>query len=358
MANDLSVSVAVAGQLVTIFAIAYAIGSPVIAVLLAMLPRHQLLFGSLAIFTLSNLLAANAPSYNVLAGARVLLALSAGAFMPAAAAYATAITTPKKRGQALAFVFSGLTSALVIGVPLGTLLASRLNWRATFIGVAIMSLVAMLGILTKLKRVSNPPSFSLSQRLAVAKHPAVLKILILTILVVSGAFLVNTYFGAFLETVFNLSTKGVAAILFAVGLAAVAGNHLGGYAADHWNRHKFLFLAITITTVTFSMISLISLYSVGTTSLLGVVVMIIFWALLGWSVPSVQQARLLSVDAHLAPIALSLNSSATYLAAAIGAALGSATIHFGGLVLIGAVAAVCELAGLVFLTITHRLSPE
>jgi predicted MFS family arabinose efflux permease len=354
MARDLGVSVAFAGQLVTIFAFAYAIGSPLIAVATATVPRRALLVGAMGAFTLANLLAAWAPDYGTLAFARVLLALSAGTFMPASGAYASMTVAPENRGRALAFIYSGMTIALVLGVPLGTLLAARLDWRATFLGVAILGALAVAGIVVKLKPAPIPPAIGLSRRLAVARRPDVLGILLLTVMVVTGAFLVNTYFGAFLETVFNVSPAGVAFFLFAAGVAAAGGNALGGYAADHWNQLRFLLLAITIAMVSFAMISVLAVFAPTSWALAGVGIAIVVWALFGWSVPSVQQTRLLSVDPHLAPITLSLNSSATYLAAALGAGLGSATIHFGSLTMIGAVSALCELVAIGFLFVTTR----
>jgi predicted MFS family arabinose efflux permease len=192
MAHDLSVSVAAAGQLVTIFSFAYAIGSPLIAVATATVPRRTLLVGAMGIFTLANLLAAWAPGYGTLAFARVLLALSAGTFMPASGAYASMTIAPERTGRALAFIYSGMTTALVLGVPLGTLLAARLNWRATFIGVAILGAVALAGIIVKLKPAPVPPAIGLLQRFAVARRSDVLGILLLTVMVVTCAFLVNT----------------------------------------------------------------------------------------------------------------------------------------------------------------------
>jgi predicted MFS family arabinose efflux permease len=209
MAHDLGVSVSAAGQFVTIFALAYSIGSPLIAVATATLPRRTLLIGAMAVFTFANVLAAYSPGYWMLAFARIILALSAGTFMPASGAYASLTVAPERRGQALAFIYSGMTTALIFGVPLGTLLAARLDWRATFLAVAILGAIALVGIVVRLKPAPSPPAISLGQRLAVARRADVLSILLLTILVVTGAFLVNTYFGAYLETVSASRRKGL-----------------------------------------------------------------------------------------------------------------------------------------------------
>ena len=357
MAHDLGVSVATAGQLVTIFAFAYAVGSPLIAVATANVPRRTLLIGAMAVFTASNVLAALAPGYAALALARVLLALSAGTFMPASAGYASMTIAPERRGRALAFIYSGMTTALVLGVPLGTLVAARLDWRATFIGVAGLGFLALVGIATRLRPAPSPPAIGLGRRLAVARRPEVLAVLTLTVLVLIGAFAVNTYFGAYLETVFKVSPQGVAVFLFGFGLAAACGNTLGGHAADHWDKRRFLVLATVVMIATFTAITLLAGFAPAPWALIGVAVAIILWALFGWSLPSVQQVRLLSIDAHLAPVTLSLNSSAIYLGAALGAALGSATVQFSSVAMIGLVGAICELVALGFLLMTMRTSP-
>jgi predicted MFS family arabinose efflux permease len=173
-----------------------------------------------------------------------------------------------KAGHALLFD-SGMTTALVLGVPLGTLLAARLNWRATFLAVAVLGAIALVGIVVRLKPAPSPSAISLGQRLAVARRVDVLSILLLTVLFVTGAFLVNTYFGAYLETVFGVSPQGVAFVLFAVGIAAAAGNTLGGYAADHWDNRRFLLLAIGMAMPAFVVTSFMAAFAPASWALAG-----------------------------------------------------------------------------------------
>ncbi len=354
MAHDLGVSVATAGQLVTIFAFAYAVGSPLIAVATTNVPRRALLIGAMAAFTLSNLAAAFAPGYTALAVARVLLALSAGTFMPASAGYASMSIAPDRRGRALSFIYSGMTIALVLGVPMGTLIAARFDWRATFMGVAALGALALVGIIARLPRSPSPPAISLSRRLAVARRPDVLAVLVLTVLVLIGAFTVNTYFGAYLESVFKISPQGVALTLFVFGVAAAVGNTIGGHVADRWDKRQFLILATAMMVVSFAALSLLAAFAPAGWALCGVVCAITIWALFGWSLPAVQQVRLLMIDPHLAPVTLSLNSSAIYLGAAIGAVLGAATVQWTSLAMIGLVGAICELFALGFLLLGRR----
>jgi len=130
LARDLNVGLPAAGHLVTAFSLAYAIGAPVMAVLTARLERRRLLALAIAGFSIANLLAALAPSYAGLLAARLLLALSAASFMPAASGYAAASGGLERRGCGLSMVTNGLSLAIIAGVPLGVLVGQRFGWRA------------------------------------------------------------------------------------------------------------------------------------------------------------------------------------------------------------------------------------
>jgi predicted MFS family arabinose efflux permease len=139
LAHDLDVSLPAAGHLVTAFSLAYAIGAPVLAVPTAGLERKRLLAIAMGGFALANLLAALAPGYVGLMGARLLLALSAASFMPAAGGYAAGLGGPERRGRALSMITGGLTVAIIAGVPMGVVLGNAYGWRATFLGVGGMA---------------------------------------------------------------------------------------------------------------------------------------------------------------------------------------------------------------------------
>ena len=156
LARDLNVGLSAAGHLVTAFSIAYAIGAPVMAVLTAGLERRRLLAVAMGGFALGNLLAAVAPGYAGLLAARLLLALSAATFMPAASGYAAALGGSKRSGRALSTITTGLTLAIIAGVPLGVLVGQSFGWRVTFLGVAGLAAFSLLGIVIRLPR--QPPA--------------------------------------------------------------------------------------------------------------------------------------------------------------------------------------------------------
>ncbi|MBZ9937085.1 MFS transporter [Mesorhizobium sp. BR1-1-16] len=354
MASDLDVSVAMAGHLVTCFALVYAISAPLTAVATASLPRKPVLAAAIAAFALANLVAAVAPGYWWLMGSRVLLALAAAAFTPAATGTAAMLAAPEKRGRAIAIIYSGMTIAVVVGVPAGTILAEHLGWRATFVGVAGLAALALLGIMTQLPRVAAPPAVSLDTRLAMARRPEVLSILGLTVLAIAGAFTVSTYAGALLKAVFGVSPSMIAFALFVVGIGSAAGNFFGGYAADRWNQRRFITAVLATLAIDFIAISLAATFAPNAAGLVVVVIALGLWGLFGWALPAVQQVRLVAVDPPLAAVSLSLNSSAIYLGTAAGATAGAAAIDLFSVTAIGWTAALFEVAALVLFALTSR----
>jgi predicted MFS family arabinose efflux permease len=352
VAADLRVSPSAAGALVTIFALAYALGSPLLAVATAGLERKRLLLLAISAFAIANFLAALAPSFLWLAAARVLLALTAGSFMPAATAFATAMHEPARRGRAVALVYAGMTLATVIGVPVGTFVATAASWRMTFAFVGLLALLAFVGVLAILPRQQGIGAVGLRARLAVARRPAVLKLLALTTLALLGPFAANTYLGVLLESALGVAGVGLSGMLMFFGLVGFGGSLFGGYGADHWRRERFIAVILAVLVASFALLSIGAQWG-GFLGGAALIVGLSFWGLFGWAFPITQQARLISLDPPLAPITLSLNTSALYLGAAAGSALGGLAIRQWSIDAVGFVAALCELAALALLAATN-----
>ena len=352
VAADLQVTPAAAGALVTIFALTYALGSPLVAIASASVERKRLLTIAMGAFALANLAAAFAPNFGWLLAARVFLALTAGAFMPAATAFATAMHEPSRRGRAVAFVYAGMTFAMVIGVPGGTLIAAAASWRATFLAVALLALAALGGVVGILPRLKGIGTVSLQERLAVARRPDVLKLLALTTLTLCGAFAANTFLGVLLEATLGVAANQLAGLLMLFGLVGFAGNLVGGYAADHWSRERSLAAILAVLVLAFALLSLGAQWG-GAAGAAAILVGVAIWGLFGWAFPVIQQARLISLAPALAPVTLSLNTSALYIGAAAGSTLGGLAIRQWSIGALGWVAALCEAAALTFLVATE-----
>jgi predicted MFS family arabinose efflux permease len=345
LARDLNVGLPAAGHLVTAFSLAYAIGAPVMAVLTAGLERRRLLAVAMGGFTLANLLAALAPSYAGLLAARLLLALSAASFMPAANGYAAALGGPERRGRALSMVTNGLTLAIIAGVPLGVLVSEGFGWRATFLGVAGLAALSLLGILARLPRQPPGATASLSERVALAKRRDMLAVLATSVLSVAGTFTVYTYLGAFLAGVAGLGPQALALVLLGFGLASAVGTRLGGSAADRWGPRPTVIFCGALALLAYLSLSLGAV--LGPARAMPVLLpAILLWGLASWGLITAQQARLVALAPALAPVSLSLNSSAIYLGSATGAAVGALVIADGAVGRLGWVAAGFSLAAL------------
>ena len=356
IADDLRVTAAAAGSLVTIFAIAYAFGSPLIAVATAGVQRKRLLIGAMAAFAVANLVAAVAPNFASLAAARVLLALAAGTFMPAAVAFATSMFSAEHRGRAIALIYAGMTMATVLGVPAGTYLAAIAGWRAPFFGVAVLAAFTAVGIAAALPRVQSARAAGFAERLAVMRRPDVLQMLTLTALALIGPFAVYTFLGVLAESALGIGGDKLALTLVFFGVVSFIGSQFGGYAADRWPRERFIAIVFVVLIVGFPLMSL-GPHIGGAAGATLLFVGMALWGVFGWAFPIVQQARLVTLDPAMAPITLSLNVSALYVGVAIGSSLGAWTIARWSVDAIGLVAGASEIVALVWLALTGALNP-
>ncbi|MGO4711501.1 MFS transporter [Bradyrhizobium sp. 2TAF24] len=322
---DLGVSVSAAGQFVTAFAFSYAIGSPVLATLFNDVDRKAMLGIALGGFIFGNLLAACAGGYGALMAARILMALSAALCMPAANAVAVAIAPEHQRGRAIAIVSSGLTVATALGVPLGTLIGHATNWRTMFVLVAALGLVALGGLLWGLPRGLPRVTATLSQRLAVARQPSVLRALLVTVLWGTAGFTVFPYLALVLGTV-GLDTAGVSLALFLFGSAAAIGNMLGGVLVDRIGAPRTSAIALTGVMTALMLVSVILHALPATTAWIALLVVMLPWGISGWAFHPAQSAKLVALVPTAPMIALSLNASAMYLGFALGSLNGGLVV--------------------------------
>lgn len=342
IARDLNVGLATAGFLVTAFSLAYAVGAPVIAVLTAGLERRRLLTIGMTGFSIANLVAALASDYYGLLTARLLLALSAACFVPAAGGYAAASGGALRRGRALSMVTTGLTLAIIAGAPLGVLIGEGFGWRAAFIAVGGLAAISLIGIVAGLQRQLPGTAPGWRERLAMAKRRDTLSVLTTSVLTVAGTFTVYTYISVFLASVAGFGPRGLALALL---IASALGSRLGGTAADRVGAR------ITVAVCGGLAFTAYIVLWIGAAieqrqAIVVVLPALLLWGLATWALMTAQQARLVAICPALAPMSLSLNSSAIYLGSAIGAFVGAIIVADGVIGKLGLVAAGFSLAAL------------
>ncbi|MFH8344254.1 MFS transporter [Streptomyces sp. NPDC018045] len=344
MGRDLGVSDSQAGQFVTVFALAYAIGAPLLGVAIGSLPRRPLLIGSLALFAVSNVAAALVDSYEMMLAVRVLAALTAAVFTPAAAAAVPPLVPVEERGRALGTVGAGIAVATAVGVPLGTLIGGAFGWRTTFLVVAGLSVLATAGLLWKLPPMPPEPAAGIKTRLSVARARGIPTALGLTVLWIAGAFTVLTFMSPVLEAVGGIHGSVLSIWLMIFGVAAVAGNALGGRAADRLPTTRLM--VISTGGLTIALASFGALGSLGVHGSLGAAlaaVALVVWGIFGWSFAPLQQHRLVELAPQSAGIVLSLNASAIYAGISLGGFLGSLALDHVGTTAVGWTAAGLEI---------------
>ncbi len=358
MSRDLSVSLVSAGQLVTVFALTYALSSPVLTALTGDINRRRLLIASMLAFAAANLVAWSAHSYLGLLAARILLAVAAGLYVPNANALGSAIVEPSRRGTALSIVTGGTSVAVALGVPLGALIGDRFGWRVNFAIVGVLALIATAGLLSGLPRdiADRLPVANLRERLTVARHPAVLLALLSTLFWATGAFTVYTYLASFLAPATGIAGSSVSAVLLAWGIAAVFGLRLGGLLSDRFGHRPVILTSLSLLALAFLGLSASSILLPREAARPAILLAIAVWGLSAWAFFPAQQAWLISIaGAKVAPIALSLNASFQFLGFSAGAALGSLTMANASPLALGWVGASCVVAALsLVLTASRR----
>ena len=355
VAADLNVSLALAGQLITAFSLTFALGSPLLAVATSRFERKRVLLVSMLAFGLFNVIAALVQDYAMLFIARLGMALAAAVFMPAASAYAVAVSPVARRGRALSIIFAGLTISTLVGVPLGVFVGQEFGWRSVFVLAALLSLLTLAGLWTYLAPSrSTTGSVTLGQRIAVARRPDVLGALSVTVLFMTGVFAIYTYIAPFLEMAAGLSGSAIAVVLFVFGVGATIGNLASGAISDRIGASRVVTVALLCLTVLFAVLSVAAETLAPDAARWVIVPVIGLWGLIGFSVPSAQQARLVAMSPDLAPVTLSLNASAGYLGVSLGALAGSFVVSHGAAAALGWVAAAGQLLASVVLAYTLR----
>lgn len=318
IATDLTVSLPSAGLLVSLYALGVAISAPLLTALTGKLPRKFLLLGLMLLFTAGNLVAWQAPNYESLIIARILTGLAHGVFFSIAATIATNLVAKDKAASAIAIMFSGLTVALVTGVPLGTFIGQHFGWRATFLAVAALGMIAFFASLFFIPRtLQHNKTTSALQQLQVLKQPRLLLVYAMTAIGYGGTFVAFTFLAPILEQITGLSNSSVALVLLVFGVSVVVGNIWGGKLADQQGpvaalQIVFSGLALVLLAFTFT----------AATPWLAITTVLIWGAFAFGNVPGLQ-VYVVQQAAHHTPHAIDVASGLNIAAFNVGIALGA-----------------------------------
>ncbi|MXR36139.1 MFS transporter [Craterilacuibacter sinensis] len=357
IAQSLGVSVPSAGLLVSLYALGVAVGAPVLTALTGRVPRKQLLLGLMALFTVGNLVAWMAPGYEALMAARVLTGLAHGVFFSIGSTIATSLVPKEKAASAIAIMFTGLTVALVTGVPLGTWIGQSFGWQATFLAVALLGVVAFVGSLLLVpKNIAQPEPASILTQMAVLKKPRLLLVYAMTALGYGGSFTAFTYLAPILEQVTGMGASSITLVMLVYGVSVAFGNIWGGKLADKKGPIRALQIIFTLL----ALVLLALTFTAPSTPL--VVATILAWGAVafgnvaGLQVYVVQQAEREAPQAI--DVASGLNIAAFNVGIALGAWIGGIIVSTLGLLATPWIGALIVLASLGLTTLAGHLDKK
>ncbi len=321
VAGDLEVSVPAVGYAISAYALGVVVGAPTLTALSTRFPHQRVLAGLMVLFVLGHLATAFAPGYEALLAARFVTGLAHGSFFGVAAVVARSLAEPGREGRAISRVFTGLTVAQVLGVPVGTALGQVLGWRWAFGLVGVLGVVTAVAVLAwvPLRRDAPVP---LRAELAGLGRPQVLLTLAATAVGTGGLFAVYSYVSPILTELAGFPAAAVAWVLVAYGLGTVAGTLLGGRASDRWPEGS---VVVGLGALAVACLVVLAASSAPVTA----VVALVAFGVVAFFVGPTLINRVISVAPGTGLMASAANQAAFNAANALGAAAGAQVLAAG-----------------------------
>ncbi|SDK81340.1 MFS transporter [Streptomyces indicus] len=322
VAADFDVSIPLAGYLVTGYALGVVLGAPLMTALGTKISRKRMLMLLMGLFIVGNVLSALAPAFGVMLVGRIVASLAHGAFFGIGSVVAAELVAPEKKAGAIAMMFTGLTVANVVGVPLGTLVGQSLGWRVTFGIVAALGVVGLLGVAKLVPDLPKPEGVRLRHELAAFRNVQVLLAMAMTVLGFGGVFAAITYITPMMTDVAGYADSSVTWLLVLFGLGMVGGNLVGGKFADR-ALMPMLYVSLGALAV------VLGLFTVTAHNKIAAAVTIALVGALGFATVPPLQKRVLDQAAGAPTLASAVNIGAFNLGNALAAWLGGVVIAAG-----------------------------
>ncbi|MDM7863841.1 MFS transporter [Staphylococcus borealis] len=349
MSYDLGVSEAIIGQLVTLYALTFAICGPILVKLTNRFPARPVLLWTLVAFVVGNGIIAIAPNFTILVVGRILSSAAASLIIVKVLALTAMLTIPKNRGKMIGVVYTGFSGANVFGVPIGTMIGDWVGWRFTFVFIIVISLIAGLLMLKYLPTTTelnqaNRMYNNVSEDNKVTSHIVrpieIVKFLAITLLIL----IANSVTFVFINPLIleNGHTMGYVSLALLVnGVAGVVGTSMGGVLADKLTSKRWLIIAFTVFIVVMLAINLV----LSTTVLL--LVALFIWNIVQWSTnPAIQSGIIEHVEGDTSQV-MSWNMSCLNAGIGIGGIIGGLVVSNTNVEAVTFVSAFIGLLGLI-----------
>lgn len=334
VASDIGVTLAAAGQLITVYSLAYAIGTPILIAITARMDRRMLMLAALALFFIGNLATIATTGFAMLVGARIILAIGTGVFMVVALTVAANLARPGKQGSAIAMVLLGFNLALILGVPLGRVIAGSYDWKIIFTGIGVLSLIAMFVLRLAIPKSKGETPVPIREQLSLLRTPRISIALSISFFWILGYTILYTYISPFLLDITGMSDRMISVGLFAFGIASLLGSQVGGYGADKWGIPRTMIGSLLFHS---GILLLITAFAHSSAFVLP---LLMLWSFFAWSTGPVQQVYLIGMAPKASGIVLSLNTSIVQLGMAVGAVIGGMVVENLSLQAVGWIGAI------------------
>lgn len=316
MSQDLHVSEAVVGQLVTMYALTFAICGPILVKLTNRFSSRPVLLWTLLIFIIGNGIIAVAPNFSILVVGRIISSAAAALIIVKVLAITAMLSAPKNRGKMIGLVYTGFSGANVFGVPIGTVIGDLVGWRYTFLFLIIVSIIVgflMMIYLPKDQEIQRGPVNHVTSK--ILRPAEVAKYLIITFLVL----IANSVTFVFINPLILSNGHDMSFVSLALlvnGIAGVIGTSLGGIFSDKITSKRWLMISVSIFIV---MMLLMNLILPGSGLLLAG---LFIWNIMQWSTnPAVQSGVIQHVEGDTSQV-MSWNMSSLNAGIGVGGIIG------------------------------------
>ncbi|MCM4154486.1 MFS transporter [Gramella sp. AN32] len=323
VAEALNISIPEAGHFISAYAIGVVVGAPLLTIFGSKYPAQKVLFFLMIWFTVFNTLSAFSNSYTLLMITRFLSGLPHGAFFGIGAVVAGKLSKPGKEAQAIAIMFTGLTVANVIGVPLGTWLGQNFSWNISFLAVGIVGIMAILSIKFWMPNFPADPSKGIKKDFAVLKKTEVWMVILLTTIGTGGFFAWYSYIAPLITDVAGLSENVVNYAMILAGLGMVAGNFIGAKLAEMFTPIKAVLIALIFMVLALLVNTHLAYDQVG------VLIMTFIIPVIAFCIAAPVQMAVINSSKGSEMLGSSLNQSAFNMGNASGAYLAGLPIAAG-----------------------------
>jgi MFS transporter, DHA1 family, putative efflux transporter len=327
LADQMHVSIALAGQLITVYSLAFAIGTPVVVSLTARMGRKKVLLLAMLLFIIGNLVSLVSSSFTLLIVSRIILGVSAGVFLVAAFSAAAKMVPPEKIGSTMGTIILGFSSALILGVPIGILLTNMFGWQMIFLFLAAGSLIILIGIAFLLPEIDGDAPVPFNRQFTVFANPIILSALLLVLFREAGNSVMFTYLTSFLVTILHRSASDIGFIMLAFGIAGAIGSRLGGSAVDKWGSVRMIVISMIVHVVTLAMLPL------AIHSFAFAIALLFLWVISMFLMGPATQTYFIEKAPQSSNLIISLNTSVTQVGLAIGAAVGGMAVTLNATVM-------------------------